>query len=138
MVFKRDWCTKVPCSHQLTRTILRHELMCKLSLRTSSPNPHSLPNCSCFCSDKLFPALNYWLHNSSYDPSCMSSRFGIYLSGWSSRPYRSMHLQLPVTTTVMNTISFFHLGLFLATLSMFTSAITDSFMGSGKIQALKK
>lgn len=111
--FTPNWCTKASCSHQLTRTILRHESMYKLSPRTCSLNPHSLPNSSCFCCDKLFPALNYWLHNSSYDPSCMSSKFGIYLTGRSSRPYRS----LPVTTTVMNTISFFILGLFLATLS---------------------
>lgn len=39
--------------------------------------------------------------------------------------------------SVMNTISLFHLGLVLATLSVFISVIPYSFMKSGKIQALK-
>lgn len=39
--------------------------------------------------------------------------------------------------SVMNTISLFHPGLVLATLSVFISVITYPFMKSGKIQVLK-
>lgn len=49
-----------------------------------------------------------------------------------------MSLYLSVTITVMNTIGPFHRPLVLAILLVFLLAITDSFMKSGKIQALNK
>lgn len=87
-------------------------------LGLSPPTLHFLISSICFCCDKVFPALNYWHHNSNYDPPFISSRFAIYLTGSSSRLYKSLFFQLPVAPTVMNTVSLFYLDLVLTTLSV--------------------
>lgn len=99
----------------------------------SLPISCSLINSSCFCCNLVFPALNYWLHNFNYDPSFMSSRFVICLSGWSSRLCKSLH-SVPVSHEYNQPFSSWPCSGY----SVFTSVMANSFMRSGRHRQKKR